>query len=85
MTEERKKLFEKLYSVDIEYQRNEQVLKELGIYIEESDLAQCYLAVFEIALDLILTEEGQEIFFENIYLQDWEIEDAMEELNDYFL
>lgn len=85
MTEERKKLFKKLYETDEEFQRNEEVLKELGIHMDESVIFKCYAEAFELALNLILTEKGQEIFFEDIYLQGLDIEEVMEELNDYFL
>lgn len=77
--------FTKFLKAFKEFHDLEESLRQLGVYIDESDFLYHFYTLTDLLLDELLTQEGQDYFFECYWKQDWEIEDCINEFEPYFI
>jgi len=80
-----KELFIKNYNAFLDLNLAIDTLDNIGIDLEESVFASAFYVAFESLMSFILTEKGNTYLFEDILFQGYSTEEAVDELQEYFI
>lgn len=81
----KKEVFISLYEAHLEFENSLDALENLGINFTDAFLTNAFYKVFEAALKLILTPEGEDILFQDILYRGMTIEEAVGEIEKYLI
>ena len=80
-----KELFIKSYNAHINFESAAEFLLIAGIPIDESKFSDAFYTLFDAIIPIVLTEEGQEHFYEDILYKDFTLGEILESLEEYFI